>query len=173
MEFLTSKSSLAEERRIWLSRNIKLATRIQNVQARDTIFKCITCDRQTIRRSLHPFNLVACLFITSEAGRRPTAAFFFLETLAVTFCLCVHETTKSIEFLQTRYHDVLLWLLCFFMINIQVIVLTIGIYWLLLIECNVVLFCFVMLLTTVQLINMKLEPMSIMCLCLFQQFFAE
>ena len=81
LELLTSQSSLAEktqERRIWLSRNIKLATRIQNVQARDTIFKCITCDCQTIKRSLRPFNLVACLFITSEAGRRPTAAFFFL-----------------------------------------------------------------------------------------------
>ena len=80
LEFLTSRSSLAEESRIWLSRNIKLATRIQNVQARDTIFKCITCDCQTIKRSLRPFNLVACLFITSEAGRRrPPALFLFFQ----------------------------------------------------------------------------------------------
>ena len=111
LELLTSRSSLAEEtqeRGIWLSRNIKLATRIQNLQARDTIFKCITWDRQTIRRSLRPFNLVARLFITSEVGRRPTAADFSPSTLAVTFCLCVRETTKSIEVLQTWYHDVLL-----------------------------------------------------------------
>ena len=76
MEFLTSKSSLAEERRIWLSRNIKLATRIQNLLARDTIFKCIkgiTCDHQA-----------PCAIQTRSASSkqvRPTAAdgsrFFF------------------------------------------------------------------------------------------------
>jgi hypothetical protein len=95
--------------------------------------------------------------------------------LAVTFCLCVHETTKSIEFLQTWYHDVLLWLLCFLMINILVILLTIEIYWLLLVVLNIngVIFGCVMLMTTVQSINMKLEPMNSMCWFSFQRIFAE
>ena len=83
LEFLKSQASLAEERRIWLSRNIKLATRIQNMQARDTIFKCITIDRQTMRRSL----LVACLFKTSEAdgGRRRRLFVFQLWQLPFVF----------------------------------------------------------------------------------------
>ena len=106
LEFLTSQSSLAEECRIWLSRYIKSATRIQNLQARDTIFKCINWDCQTIRRSLRLFTCSVPL--QNKWGRWPTAAAFPPSTLAVTFCLCVHATTKSIEFLQTWYHDVLL-----------------------------------------------------------------
>ncbi len=74
MEFLTSKSSLAEERRIWLSRNIKLATRIQNLQARDTIFKCIkciTCDH------LIPCAHWNCLFKNKCGRRRADCGRFF------------------------------------------------------------------------------------------------
>ena len=77
-----------------------------------------------------------CLFKNKCGRRRADGGRFFFSSTFGSYLLSLrsHETTKSIEFLQTWYHDVLLWLLCFLMINILVILLTIDIYWLLLVE---------------------------------------
>ncbi len=68
--------------KVWLSRNIKLATRIQYLQTRDYICNSITCNRQSILCPLCPFNLVAWLF--KFRGRGSGGIQGFLSVLAVT-----------------------------------------------------------------------------------------
>ncbi len=74
LDVLTNQLSMADEMNFWLPKNIKLATRKQNLHPRDGTDKCITCDCQTIMGSVCPIRL--CLFKKSEAGRRRRPSFF-------------------------------------------------------------------------------------------------
>ncbi len=59
----------------WFSRNIKSATRIQNLHPKDCTNKRITCDRQTIMGSLRSIRL--CLFKKVRLASNGGSIFFF------------------------------------------------------------------------------------------------
>ncbi len=108
----------------WLPRNIKLATRIQNLHPMDNTNKRITCDCQTIMGSLRRIRL--CLFKKSKACPRRQPSFFFICGSFKNLSL-IHE----IDWISS---SMVLWcfvdIVGFLMMNMLVIMLTIGTYWL-------------------------------------------
>ena len=135
-----------------LPRSIELATIDQNLHPRDRTNKHITCDRQTIMGSL--WRIRVCLFKKSEACRWRRPSFFFICGSYKNLSLGIHE----IDWISS---SMVLWcfvdIVRFLMMNILVIMLTIGTYWLYLLHTNLVMLGFLMFFTFVLLINMKLE----------------